>query len=275
MGSGLTVSSSTLNSDAFPSSATSEQEIEDLFPSKFQNILRLNILDGIPLTFHRPVNVMLYGCQYSFIEQMASFLSEKLNCPINRGPISQIQHQNLFINFPSTFQEALDLKTIAPQHETVAIFIRCHLRGLYYQIKHKWVHKPSGRKYNSLISPPKSMTGTPDEPLTMLDDLTSEPLEQEVPTEEFFTNIRNYESIRQEMWPHWISFRYAVDGDVKEEVAKSTLVHLLSNVIAHQPPASVRVVTSHGVKIVCNTPKARRSPPRRESHESITPTDEV
>lgn len=271
MGSGLTISSQ--SQESLPSSVSEENE--ELFPSKFQNTLRLHILDGIPLVFHRPVNVILYGCEYSHVEEMASFLSEKLNAPINRGPITQSQQQNFFVNYPQTFQQALDLKTITPQHETVAIFIRCHLRGLYYQIKHKWIHKPSGRRYNTLTSPPKSMVGSVDEPMNMFDDLTSEPLEQEIPTEEFFAKIRIYESIRQEMWPHWISFRYAVDGDVKDEIAKSTLVHLLSNVIAHQPPASIRVVTPKGVKIVTNRRGSRKSIARRESGESITPPDEV
>jgi hypothetical protein len=103
------------------------------------------------------------------------------------------------------------------------------------------------------------MTGVPEDPLTMLDDVTSEPLEQVVSTEEFFRQIRSYDAIRAEMWPHFISFRYAVDGDVAEEVAKGTLLHLLSNVIAHQAPVSVRVVAANGsVRTVIKERRASR-----------------
>ncbi len=52
------------------------------------------------------------------------------------------------------------------------------------------------------------------------------------------------------MWAHWISFRHMVNSDFDEQVLKGNLVHLLSNVIAHQPSQTVRVVTSKGVKII-------------------------
>jgi hypothetical protein len=266
MGSGLVTTGGPL------SLSETERVVEDsetLYPADYQNTLRLHILDGIPLKFHRPTNIILYGCPYSQIEHMGQFLSEKLKCDINRGEISEPNHQNLFINYPSTFQESLALRNLTPEHETIAIFIRCHLRGLYFQIRHQWIHQPSGRRYNTVTSPPKSMTGTPDEPETMFDDLTGEPLDQEVPTDVFFQDIRTYEVMRQEMWPHWISFRHAVDGDASEDRLKSSLVRLLSNTIAHQPPAMVRVMTPNGVKVFST--HRRRSTDR--SPKSLSPKD--
>jgi hypothetical protein len=256
-------------------SGLGDDDFNDFYPIKYQNTLRLNILEHIPLKFVRPTNVLLYGSSFSHIEHMAQFLSEKLECPITRGGLRtaagmvdgeafpELSHQNLFVNSPATFQELLALKTATPDHEIVAIFIRCQLRRLHSRIKQNWIHPSSGRTYNTLLLPPKSMTGTLEDPLTMLDDVTSEPLQQVITTEDFFRQIRAYDAIRSEMWPHLISFRYAVDGDTTEEVAKSTLVHLLSTVIAHQPPASIRVVGSDGtVRIVTKSQSVRKSLPR-------------
>lgn len=65
--------------------------------------------------------------------------------------------------------------------------------------------------------------------------------------------IRSYESIKREMWPHWISFRHMVNGDSDEHLLKTTLVHLILTIIAHQPPPLVRVMTSKGVQIRSNS----------------------
>jgi hypothetical protein len=264
MGSGLVTTRSSLS----PSDTELLEQSQSYYPTEYQNTLRLHILEGIPLVFHRPTNILLYGCKYSPIEPMAKFLSEKLKCEVNRGEISQPNQQNLFVNYPSTFQESLALQSLTPQHETIAIFIRCHLRGLYFKIRHRWIHQASGRRYHTITSPPKSMTGTPDEPETMFDDLTKEPLDQEVSTDVFFKDIRIYEVMRQEMWPHYIAFRHAVDGDPPEEMVKSSLVRLLSNAIAHQPPAMVRVITPSGVKVVT---KHRHHPHSKIQSEEITP----
>ena len=72
-------------------------------------------------------------------------------------------------------------------------------------------------------------------------------------------DIHSYEAIKREMWPHWISFRYMINGDQEDQILKSTLIHLISTIIAHQPPPLTRVMTSKGVKIKSNSNILKKS----------------
>ena len=154
----------------------------DFYTIKSQE-LRITILETIPLIFHRSTTIILYGCKYSRVEMVGEILSKKLNCKILRGINEKneilLPEQNLFINFPSNFQETLQLQQMTSlNQETYAIFIYSTLTNLLKIIKYKWIHQSSGRRYHLIDNPPKSMTGTIEEPNTMLDDLTNEPLQQ-------------------------------------------------------------------------------------------------
>lgn len=157
-----------------------EKDEKELFKMKSEEILRLNILDSIPLKFQKQTNIIIYGCIYSKIELVANFLSEKLECEIIRNVHDNIQFkgQNLLLNCPKNFQETLLLQTLAPNHETYAIFVYSTLSNLLIKNRQKWIHKSSGRHYDTILNPPKSMTGTLEHPSTMFDDITDEPLEQ-------------------------------------------------------------------------------------------------
>lgn len=83
--------------------------------------------------------------------------------------------------FPRTLEqaEALDaLLARTGEKVTQLISLEAPDSWVVQRITGRWVHEPSGRTYDLLANPPKSLQDREPSPETMLDDVTQEPLTQ-------------------------------------------------------------------------------------------------
>jgi hypothetical protein len=180
-----------------------------------ERALRLRILDDILIRFTKPTLVILFAPPEFGIEELAQFLSSKLDLPILKLPNFQsnlsLEKRNL--NLTEREQaDQMDLDLMTEVQDQLSRFTRgCimydypssmkHYRYLcqvndYEQIpiffeidphvvrqmNHKfdrWIHSPTNRSYHLTSNPPQSNPGShlPTE-LNMFDDITGESLEK-------------------------------------------------------------------------------------------------